>query len=473
MLSNITPMDMTASTIITVNGTIHTTDHSNISETHCWEVSPRCIFTSAQHTPTHMLWLLFVLLHMVAAHVPVTDDNLLHQDVVGKSWGVYRHLCKGEHMPLRLNVDKGETLSFSVNLLGSMSFVPGVQYVNVTLLGHNTTDIDHTEGFTGWGRRLDAKLDKMRVFPVDTADNGFHYEPFGVGLYRSLVAFNGTAVVGDVFNLTVTALEDVRLSVGVGMAESFSLYDFYSMSPAIAATWELDGWSPVWGVFSILFAVCILTLVQREDQHERYGVRAVLLFSALQFCARLLQVAAYGGPLAYDALWLTLGVHVILPFLVFAGLPWMYHKTALWTRFAMVVYSFFLLWQGYHLVVCGYLVLWTWYHAKKDVHCHPFTALGTALLLALFATEWSLYVPGNAALLLLLSTAQGWVNDFVLPCMLITVWLVWMFAAPWQVLVTLFVIDILVFAPVQRVHNPTTNTTPNTTPKYLQQMRVL
>ena len=68
-----------------------------------------------------------------SAHVPAFEDDLLEQDVVGKSWGVYRELDKDESMLLRLNVAKGEELSFSVNLLGSANFVPGTDYVNVTL----------------------------------------------------------------------------------------------------------------------------------------------------------------------------------------------------------------------------------------------------------------------------------------------------------------------------------------------------
>ena len=339
------------------------------------------------------MWIFF-LVALAAAHVPVFDDDLMDQDVVGKSWGVYRELKFNESMLLRLNVKAGEELSFSVNLLGSAPFVPGTEYVTVTMFGHNTTDIECEPSFTGWGRRLDVGLDQLRTFPTDTRDNGFHYEPFGVGMYRSLVACKGDAVVGDVFNLTITALEDVPLSIGVGMAESFGFYDFLVMSFSLTQTWILDAWSPWWFLLSVVLAASIVTLLEWNSKMpytrgnlladdlalELVLVRAVLLFSAAQFSTRLCQVAVYAGPITDAALSLTVILHIVVPVLLAATLRCMYIcrcrqgyvvvpseeaskgervlvSVPIGTAYyigmpiLLVLYSFLALWQGYHLII--------------------------------------------------------------------------------------------------------------------------
>ena len=335
------------------------------------------------------MWILLLIALIVhaAAHVPAFEDNLLEQDVVGKSWGVYRELAKGESMLLRLNVAKGEELSFSVNLLGSAKFVPGTEYASVTLYGHNTSQLVCDPEFTGWGRRLDAGLDQLRVFNVDTTDKGFHYEPFGVGLYRSLVACKGNVVVGDIFNLTITALEDIPVSIGVGMAESFGFMDFLVMSVSLGRTWVLDAWSGWWFLFSGIFSVGIVYLlwetiyaescINRYYKMEIAFIHGILLFSALQFSTRLIQVTMYGGPITDPLLAATMIIHIILPLLVFASLhrlcmcyelpcthkshsrpATIYHASM---RALLVLYSFFLLWQGYHMIPLILFIMWSTY----------------------------------------------------------------------------------------------------------------
>jgi len=334
------------------------------------------------------MWI-FLLLALAAAHVPVFDDDLLERDIVGKSWGVYRELEKDESMLLRLKVGAGEELSFSVNLMGSMTFEPGTEYVNVTLYGHNTSQIVCEPDYTGWGRRLDVGLDQLRVFPTDTEDNGFHYEPFGVGLYRSLVACKGDAVVGDTFNLTITAKQDVTLSVGVGMAESFDLGDFATMSISLGQTWVMDGWSGWWFVFTIGLSLAIVYLMwetiykgnmNKWRRREMALIHGFLLFSVLQFSSRLIQVTMYGGPITQPELGVTMIVHILLPLVVFVFLHKLctcyrlpcvkskyirvnnlkyreedtvqdyampYHFIM---RLLLAVYSFFLVWQDFQLI---------------------------------------------------------------------------------------------------------------------------
>lgn len=344
-----------------------------------------------------MIWFLCVLFQLATAHVPVFDDDLLDQDIIGKSWGVYRHLDANQSMLLRLNVAAGEELSFSVNLLGSAPFTEGKEYVTVTMYGHNTTDIHCEPDFAGWGRRLDVGLDQLRTFRTTTDDDGFHYEPFGVGLYRSLVACRGDAVVGDIFNLTITAIDDVPLSIGVGMAESFGFVDFWVMSFSLTRTWLLDGWSPWWFLFSATVTACTLTVLHWNTKPpdesnpladdlelELLLVRAVLLFSAAQFASRLIQVTMYGGPIVDAMLSITVIVHVILPVTLFATMRCLYtwrcqpeyvvvptneitkaesvHQIVpIGTAYSivmplvLVLYSFVLLWQGYHLILVALL----------------------------------------------------------------------------------------------------------------------
>jgi len=319
------------------------------------------------------LWCLFALVVHAAAHVPTFDDDLLEQDVVGKSWGVYRHLEAHDSMLLRLNVAAGEELSFSVNLLGSADFVPGTEYVNVTLYGHNTSHIVCEPEYTGWGRRL--HVDQLRVF--DTVDHGLHYEPFGVGLYRALVACKGDAVVGDVFNLTITALQAIPVSVGVGMAESFGFVDFAVMSFSFRRTWILDAWSEWWYLFSALGSLGVVYAIwgkpDRWHGWEIALIQTVLLFNVLQFSSRLIQVTMYGGPLTDPMLSATMVLHIILPLVVCGSvrplctcyrLPCAQGGTRCDTayhvlmRVLLVGYSFTLLWQGYHLIALVLAGVW-------------------------------------------------------------------------------------------------------------------
>ena len=95
--------------------------------------------------------LLLLLLHSAAAHMPVFDDNLYEKDVTDKSWGVYTHLKQGETFKVYLDVKAGDNVSFSVNMACSQDFEEK-QYVNVSLTGHNASDIKCDPSFTEIGR---------------------------------------------------------------------------------------------------------------------------------------------------------------------------------------------------------------------------------------------------------------------------------------------------------------------------------
>ena len=213
------------------------------------------------------------------------------------------------------------------------------------------------------------------------------------------MACKGDAVVGDTFNLTVTAKRDVKLSVGVGMAESFDLGDYAIMSFSLGYTWTMDGWSGWWFVFTIGLSVAIVYLlwetVYKDNMNEWRRremalIHGFLLFSVLQFSSRLIQVTMYGGPITQPELGVTMIVHILLPLVVFVFLHKLctcyrlpcarrgyervdavqdyatcYHVSM---RILLALYSFFLVWQDFQLIpilmvvaaaVYGYCLLYT------------------------------------------------------------------------------------------------------------------
>ena len=185
--------------------------------------------------------LLLLFFGVVSGHMPVFNDNLHEKDIHSKSWAVYETLAAGEKLLLRLNVSAGENISFSVNMAGSQEFIEGEEYVNVTVTGHNAESIDCDPEFDGWrilsGVHGPGVVDQTKVIPTTTIGEALHFEPFGLGYYRKLAACQSNVTVGDIFNLTITAVKDIQLNVGVGMAESFTVVEILTMSLWITQVW--------------------------------------------------------------------------------------------------------------------------------------------------------------------------------------------------------------------------------------------
>ena len=223
--------------------------------------------------------LLFLLFSLANAHVPVFDSNSEALKITEKSWGVYRELKKHESFSVFLDVPKDENISFSINLAGIQDekFDKDLTYIDVTLLGHNASQIKCDPTFTGWGhdnhtaRRLDGGLDQSVHIPQKYGK--LHFEPFGVGYYRSLAACQGKVPVADSnFTVTVKALEVVpwsdetdddvlRISIGAGMAESFAVDEIAYLPVTITRTWIWDHYllgfilTQMAGLFSIFLLV--------------------------------------------------------------------------------------------------------------------------------------------------------------------------------------------------------------------------
>lgn len=329
-----------------------------------------------------MQTLILLLLSTVAsAHMPVFDGDLANKDIHGKSWAIYKSLKAGDNLLVRLNVSAGQNISFSVNMAGSQSFEEGVDYVNVSVTGHEALSIECDPLFNGWRvLRSDRMLsgnhpDETKVIPTTTVGEPLHFEPFGVGYYRKLAACQSNVTVGDVFNVSITALRDIQLNVGVGMAEMFSFTDIILMSIWIARTWFWDNYFAPWVTFTVLIPL-FLMYYYRELLRKSFVsiwstitffttkeastaiVRGVLFFNAMQFLLRLIAINLNSYAKDVDLLILaTIGIHICLPLAV----AWLWGKVSHTTTayVILLVYSSALLWQGWFIIpaFCVYKII--------------------------------------------------------------------------------------------------------------------
>ena len=316
--------------------------------------------------------LLLLLTSAASAHMPVFDDDLLGKNVIDKSWAVYEVMEAGDNLLLRLNISAGENFSISVNMAGGETFEEGVDYVNVTVRGHEALSIECDPLFNGWRvLRSDRMLsgnhpDETKVIPTTTVGEPLHFEPFGVGYYRKLAACQGNVTVSDVFNVSITALKDIKLNVGVGMAEMFSFAEIILMSISIFRTWIWDGYLGQWIVYTVLLVFIIIyhyrellrkTLVSRRGNifsglgldAETAIVRSVLFFNSMQFLLRLISINLNNYAKDVDlAILIPIGVHILLPLAVAYGWGKVEHTA---TAFGiMLIYSSALLWSGWFVI---------------------------------------------------------------------------------------------------------------------------
>lgn len=323
--------------------------------------------------------LLLLLSGVASAHMPVFGDDLLGKNVIDKSWAVYETMKAGDNLLLRLNISVGENFSISVNMPGSQDFEEGVEYVNVTVTGHNAESIDCDPAFNGWrvlsGTHAPGVVDETKVIPTTTVGEPLHFEPFGVGYYRKLAACQGNVSVADVFNVSVVALQDIQLNVGVGMAEMFSVTDILLMSISIVRVWWWSGYFVPWVIFTVLIPLFLIyyyrELLRKSfvsiwstvtffttKEAETAIVRSVLFFNSMQFLLRLIIVNLNNYAKDVDLMILfPIGVHILLPLMVAFVWGKVSHTT---TAFLiMLLYSSALLWQGFFILpaFCVYKIL--------------------------------------------------------------------------------------------------------------------
>lgn len=318
-----------------------------------------------------MQTLLLLLLSTVAsAHMPVFDGDLIDKDIHGKSWAVYESMKAGDHLLVRLNVSAGQNISFSVNMAGSQTFEEGVEYVNVTVTGHNAESIDCDPAFNGWrvlsGTHGPGVVDETKVIPTTTVGEPLHYEPFGVGYYRKLAACQSNVTVGDVFNVSITAKRDIQINVGVGMAEMFTVTEILLMSISITRTWWWDNYFAPWVTFTVLIPL-FLMYYYRELLRKSFVsiwstitffttkeastaiVRGVLFFNAMHFLLRLIIINLNSYAKDVDLMILvSIGIHICLPLAVAWGWGKVNHTTTAYV--ILLIYSSALLWQGFFII---------------------------------------------------------------------------------------------------------------------------
>ena len=330
------------------------------------------------------------------AHVPVFKDDLMEADVTDKSWGVYLDMKEGESFKVYINVKQGENISFSVNLAGSQADYSVDNYTRTTIWGHNANLINCSKSFTGWGeerseqsehsRRLGGDPagghppDSTRLIPYDP-DPKLFFEPFGVGFYKMLSACEAQAPYSDRFELTVTALRDAKISIGVGMAESFTAEEIIMMPFTILRTWEwdnyLDTWIPVTG---LLVAAAILSIIFVPLSTEQLVIIIGFGFSILHFTVRLIHLHRQHPNARTDNMWISWMLHVVAPLLVavLCLIPWKINfvqqplccNIIVDARFFLFLYGAALLWQGFHIVTLFYLGYVLFYIAYADLWCY-------------------------------------------------------------------------------------------------------
>lgn len=325
--------------------------------------------------------LLLLLASVASAHMPVFNEDLYGKDIHSKSYAVYESMKANETLLLRLNISAGQNFSISVNMAGSQSFEEGVDYVNVTVTGHEALSIECDPLFNGWRVLRSSRVlsgnhpDETKVIPTTTIGEPLHYEPFGVGYYRKLAACQGNVTVADIFNVSVVALRDIQLNVGVGMAESFGFLDIILMSIWIVQTWWWDNYFVPWVVFTVLIPLFLIyyyrellrkTFVSFRStisffstrEAENAIVKSVLFFNAMQFLLRLIIINLNSYAKDVDLMILaTIGIHICLPLAV----AWVWGKVSHTTTayVILLVYSSALLWQGYFIIpaFCIYKII--------------------------------------------------------------------------------------------------------------------
>ena len=323
--------------------------------------------------------ILALLCNFAFAHMPVFDDDLRNKNVKDKSWALYEKIKQGDEIVLGLNIKTGNNISFSVNMAASQPFEVDVDYVNVSITGHNASQIKCDPQFNGWrvlsGTHGSDVVDQTQVITTTKVLEPLYFEPFGVGYYRKLAACQGPVPVGDMFNVSIKALKDIDLNVGVGMAESFSFVDIISMSVWITQTWFWDNYM-VWWILITLGTISSLVYYNRDNltliYRSRTGlklynnqdlentfVRSVLIFNSVHFLLRLIIINLNGYEKDVGAVVLaTLVIHICLPLFVAWVWPNVTHNLVAYGL--LLVYSSSLLWQGFFVlpIYCLWQFLW-------------------------------------------------------------------------------------------------------------------
>lgn len=326
--------------------------------------------------------------------MPIFGDDIHIDNTQSKSWGVY--ILLKDTYSLTMDVPKGENISFSISVPTSYEKHPDL---TVTLFGHGASDINCDSEFNGWGtkpewserRRLDTGLDSTKqIVTHDTSKKEF--EQFGVGGYRPVAACQGQALIGDdLFRLTIinNDSDDVPLTIGVGMAESFGFVELLLMSFTILQTWLWagKGWSLVIPIVAVLWYVLYLmkqtpdifkfpSLNNFKENHQdileklAYLCGLFVIVSASQFLVHIIYTAVETS--LWGSVWLPFVLHVVMPIVMYIVFSWYYDINLnasygtlkhFGVGILMVGYLFAFLWQSYCIPLFSFIAFMVlkWY----------------------------------------------------------------------------------------------------------------
>ena len=331
---------------------------------------------------------LLLIFASVRAHMPVfpgsTSSSVPHHlsDVIAKSWGVYGDT--GSIMWLTMDGVKAEEMTVSLQRNRDLGFYdvaiwgPGMNQVNCSTeffgWAHGVTDSFFTRDLSELPAAVLAAIDGSEAIVLHgDAKKDPEYEPFGVNVYWPIGGCKDKFPATATYSMAVIHPENKtqKFSLGVGMAESFTVSELLTMSFPMLQTFLWGGRSL--GLMVMIYAMTwLLTLVTLLYWFSsRYA----------QLQARLLSVAAnyvlwfgLSGLVASSALWLSqliwslqyvdfktsmwiaIGVHIVLP-LVYVELVvgfydprFFLQSTRVWSGLLVIlgaVLMLFLAWQSY------------------------------------------------------------------------------------------------------------------------------
>ena len=190
----------------------------------------------------------------------------------------------------------------------------------------------------------------------------------------------------DRFELTVTALRHARISIGVGMAESFTPDEIIMMPFTILRTWMWDQYAVAWGITTgILLALSIFVMCFPIFSKAQLSTAQLVIvigfgFSIVHFAVRLIYLHIEHPDERTDNMWISWMLHVVAPLLValLCLFPWKINfvqqplccNIVVDARVFLFLYGAALLWQGFHIVTIFYLGYVLFYIAYADLWCY-------------------------------------------------------------------------------------------------------
>lgn len=287
------------------------------------------------------MWLIFLLVSGVAAHMPTDNCNL--GQTQEKSWAAYIDVDGFTECEIDVNV--GETVGLSV----SVPYDKNPDDVSVFYDG-----LPCTEPFTGWGKEAEV-----------------HYEAFGVGAYRLVKACKGKVVGAhgnNYVHIDIRTNKTVPVSVGVGEVETFTVGELFTMPIHIARTWYWEGHDSWWvpGVVLLVlryayfvymyyceFALNFNALMSLNMKGLPYFAITMVWFSCVTFAYRILYLYKYWDGMEFGSAVL----HVFVPYLLSLCIGFAY--SPFWCcggnrdlidaigKIALALYFAFFLWMGW------------------------------------------------------------------------------------------------------------------------------